>query len=348
MMRVLVIFLLGIHLTSAATHTLQYFYTSTSGIENFPEFMTAGIVDGQQIDYYDSNIRKAVQKAEWISGAVDPDYWNRNTQIYVGSEAWFKNGIEILKPRFNQTGGVHTVQQMLGSIYALNEKTVSPQVSLLQKDPSSSVTSVTCHATGFYPSGITITWMKNDQEHHEDVEVGELLPNEDGTFQRTSTIRITPDEQKSNKYSCVVEHQGETKEADEIRTNVGDSVPIGIIVGAVAAVVLLVVIGVCAFMVYQKKKKLGPGTSTDSATSLLSSSNSSSDENIKCSKTCESSNADRTKSLTSLYSDPDHGYNSGPDNNSCNGSHSGSDSTSDITSVCSNNKEMQDDCEITT
>lgn len=67
--------------------------------------MTAGVVDGQQIDYYDSVIRKAVQKAEWISGAVDPDYWNRNTQIYAGNEAPFKNNIGIAKSRFNQTGG---------------------------------------------------------------------------------------------------------------------------------------------------------------------------------------------------------------------------------------------------
>lgn len=67
--------------------------------------MTAGLVDGQQIDYYDSVIRKAVPKAEWISGAVDPDYWNRNTQTYAGNEATFKNNINVAKSRFNQTGG---------------------------------------------------------------------------------------------------------------------------------------------------------------------------------------------------------------------------------------------------
>ncbi|XP_026121651.1 major histocompatibility complex class I-related gene protein-like, partial [Carassius auratus] len=93
---------------------------------------------------------------------------------------------------------------------------VSPQVSLLKKSSSSPVV---CHATGFYPKEVTISWMKNDQEHHEDVEVGELLPNEDGTFQKTSTITVTPEELKNNKFSCVVEHQGETITAKEIRTN---------------------------------------------------------------------------------------------------------------------------------
>ncbi|ROL45922.1 Major histocompatibility complex class I-related gene protein [Anabarilius grahami] len=96
------------------------------------------------------------------------------------------------------------------------QKTVSPQVSLLQKSSSSPVT---CHATGFYPSGVTITWMKNGQDHHEDVDLGELLPNEDGTFQKTSSIRVTPDEWKKNEYSCVVEHQGKTVTEKEIRKN---------------------------------------------------------------------------------------------------------------------------------
>nr|AKP95833.1 MHC class I antigen [Ctenopharyngodon idella] len=140
------------------------------------------------------------------------------------------------------------------------EKQVSPQVSLLQKDPSSPVM---CHATGFYPSGVTITWMKNGQEHHEDVNLGELLPNEDGTFQKMSTLNVEPNELKNNQYSCVVEHQGKTKTANEIRTNGGNSVPTGIIVGAVIAVVLLIVIGVAGYMVYQKKKGFKPVSASD-------------------------------------------------------------------------------------
>ncbi|XP_051728997.1 major histocompatibility complex class I-related gene protein isoform X2 [Ctenopharyngodon idella] len=134
------------------------------------------------------------------------------------------------------------------------QKTVSPQVSLLQKDPSSPVT---CHATGFYPRGIVISWMKNGQDHYEDVDLGELLPNEDRTFQKRSTLSVTPDEWKKNEFSCVVEHQGKTVTEKKIRTNndpTETSVPIAMIVGAVAAVILLVVIGAVGFIVYQIKK----------------------------------------------------------------------------------------------
>uniref|UniRef100_A0A8C1MG14 Ig-like domain-containing protein n=1 Tax=Cyprinus carpio TaxID=7962 RepID=A0A8C1MG14_CYPCA len=270
-------------------HSHEYIYTATSGIADFPEFVVVGMVDGQKVNYFDSQTMKMVPRADWVSGAVDSDFWNRNGQTATGTHQAFKNNIEVLKQRFNQTGGVHTFQQMLGcewndqteeingfqqdgydgedfvsldwkeqryispvqqgiiTVQNWNkntaqfrsyiryqciewlkrylqygksslEKTVSPQVSLLQKASSSSVT---CHATGFYPSGVTITWMKNDQEHHEDVDLGELLPNEDGTFQRSSTIRVTPEEWKKNKFSCVVEHQGKTMTANEIRTNPG-------------------------------------------------------------------------------------------------------------------------------
>uniref|UniRef100_A0A671L3H8 Major histocompatibility complex class I UBA n=1 Tax=Sinocyclocheilus anshuiensis TaxID=1608454 RepID=A0A671L3H8_9TELE len=109
-------------------------------------------------------------------------------------------------------------------------------------------THLSCHATGFYPSGVTVTWQKNGQDHIEDVDLGQLIPNEDGTFQVTSTITVTPDELKNNKFSCVVEHQGETI------SNSSASVPIGIILAAVAGVLLLVVTGVAGYKVYQKKK----------------------------------------------------------------------------------------------
>uniref|UniRef100_A0A672P8U7 Ig-like domain-containing protein n=1 Tax=Sinocyclocheilus grahami TaxID=75366 RepID=A0A672P8U7_SINGR len=95
----------------------------------------------------------------------------------------------------------------------------TPEVSLLQKDPSSPVE---CHATGFYPSAVTIIWLRNGQDHDEDVDLGELLPNVDGTFQKSSTLNIRPEESKKNQYVCVVEHEGNTIQKilteDEIKT----------------------------------------------------------------------------------------------------------------------------------
>nr|AXY65417.1 MHC class I antigen [Ctenopharyngodon idella] len=333
-MRSVVLLLLGAHLAYAGTHSLKYFFTGVSRDIDFPEYTAVGLVDEGQFYYFDSNIKQAVPKTEWIRQNEGADYWDRETQNMVGYHQNFKNSIQILKERFNQSAGVHTWQVMYGCelnddgttqgyyqfgydgadfvsldkstltwtaaspeaaitknkweadrAYAAGgkeylenrciewvqkyvgygkdtlERKVSPQVSLLQKDPSSPVT---CHATGFFPSGVTITWQKNGQDHDEDVDLGELLPNEDGTFQRTSTLNVGPDEWKNNKFSCVVEHQDKTirKTEDDIITNF-DSVPIAIIVGAVAAVVLVIVIGVVGYLVYQRKKGFKPVSASD-------------------------------------------------------------------------------------
>ncbi|XP_026145046.1 class I histocompatibility antigen, F10 alpha chain-like [Carassius auratus] len=333
-MQHVVLFLLGAHLVSARKHSLRYFYTAVSGVNDFPEFTSVGLLNDEQFMYFDSKTKEAVPKTEWMRQNEGADYWDRQTQTCIGNHQVYKNNIWILKERFNQTTGVHTFQVMYGcdwddqtgvtngfqqdgydgedflslvlkemryitpvpqgipTIHKWNydrgfierdkhyfntmciewlkkyvqygksslKKTVSPQVSLLQRSSSSPVK---CHATGFYPKEVTISWMKNDQDHDKNVDFGELLPNEDGSFQKTSTIRVTPEEWKNNKFSCVVEHQGETIRVNEIRTNSGDSLPIGIIIGVVVAVLLLFVIGVAGFMVYQKKKGFKPVNAPD-------------------------------------------------------------------------------------
>ncbi|KAK9958004.1 hypothetical protein ABG768_012190 [Culter alburnus] len=334
-MRSVVLLLLGVHLVNAGMHSHIVIYTATKGVPDFPEFVAATMVDGTQVNYYDSEIKEVIPRQDWVRGAVDEQFWQRNTQIRSTVHQTFKNNINIAMQRFNQTQGVHTWQEMYGcemnddgttqgygqygydgadfvsldkntltwtaanpqavitkhkweanraiaeqyKAYLENtciewlkkyvaygkdtlERKVSPQVSLLQKDPSSPVT---CHATGFFPSGVKISWQKNGQDHDEDVDLGELLPNEDGTFQRTSSINVGPDEWKNNRFSCVVEHQDKTirKTEDDIITNFGDSVPIGIIVGAVAAVILVAVIGVVGYLVYQRKKGFKPVSASD-------------------------------------------------------------------------------------
>ncbi|TRY89784.1 hypothetical protein DNTS_010943 [Danionella cerebrum] len=258
------------------THSLKYFYTAVSGDISFPEFTAVGLVDEGQFMYFDSDTKVAVGKTEWTRQNEGADYWDSQTQNSIGRYQVFKNNIQIAKERFNQSQGVHTVQEMLGcqwddeteatdafwqygydgedfvsldfkgqrwispvpqgvpTVQKWNndrgfieynknyfstvcidwlkkygksslQKTAPPEVSVLQKSSS-----VSCHATGFYPSGVTITWKKNGEEHNEDVDLGQLLPNADGTFQKTSTLRVSSEELKNNKFSCEVEHQGET------------------------------------------------------------------------------------------------------------------------------------------
>ncbi|XP_073339156.1 major histocompatibility complex class I-related gene protein-like [Pagrus major] len=106
----------GQHDAAAVTHSLKYFYTGSSGVPNFPEFVVVGLVNEVEMVHYDSNTKKAEPKQDWMSRAIvdDHQYWERQTQVLMGEQQSFKANIDILKPRFNQTGGVHVYQEMYG------------------------------------------------------------------------------------------------------------------------------------------------------------------------------------------------------------------------------------------
>lgn len=95
-------------------------------------------------------------------------------------------------------------------------------MSLLQKTSSSPVS---CHATGFYPEKADLFWRKDGEEIHENVDKGEILPNNDGTFQMSVDLSPAAAEDWS-KYECVFQLRGEEDvvhqlDRSSIRTNEG-------------------------------------------------------------------------------------------------------------------------------
>ncbi|KAM9384622.1 major histocompatibility complex class I-related gene protein-like isoform 2-T4 [Pholidichthys leucotaenia] len=99
---------------NAVTHSLQYFFTASSGVPGFPEFVAVGMVDGQQTEYYDSEIKKVIPKQDWMEKNEGPEFWERETQKILGHQQTNIASIDILKQLFNQTGGIHLVQWMCG------------------------------------------------------------------------------------------------------------------------------------------------------------------------------------------------------------------------------------------
>ncbi|XP_074470384.1 DLA class I histocompatibility antigen, A9/A9 alpha chain-like [Sebastes fasciatus] len=331
-----VIFLLCLcHAASAVTHSMKYFYTASTGVPNFPKYVTVGLVDEFEISHYDSNTMRAEPKQDWMNKVTedDPQYWERETGSFMATQQAFKVNLDIAKQRFNQTGDVHIVQRMYGCEWddvteevkgyfqdgydgedfisldletetwvapkpqavitkhnwdkekagiaqqkhyltqicpewvkkylnygrSVLLRTELPSVSLLQKTPSSPVS---CHATGFYPDRATLFWRKDGEDLHEDVDLGEILPNHDGTFQMSADLKLSSVPPKDwKRYDCVFQLSGVKHDLitrlDKVRTN--REKPTGIIAAVVVlALVLIAVIGVVIYKKMNAKRPPSP------------------------------------------------------------------------------------------
>ncbi|XP_017543917.1 BOLA class I histocompatibility antigen, alpha chain BL3-6-like isoform X1 [Pygocentrus nattereri] len=128
------------------------------------------------------------------------------------------------------------------------ERKVPPEVSLFQKDSSSPVV---CHATGFFPKAVMISWQNNGEDLHEDVELSETLPNQDGTFQKRSILTVSPEELDRHNYTCIIQHSSLEEQVVLLvsERRVSGGVWIGTIIAAVVTVLLIFIcVGVFVWM----------------------------------------------------------------------------------------------------
>ncbi|KAK3513984.1 hypothetical protein QTP70_000825 [Hemibagrus guttatus] len=97
------------------------------------------------------------------------------------------------------------------------ERKVPPTASVFQKHSSSP--EVVCHATGFFPKAVNITWRKDGEDVNEDVELRETLSNQDGSFQKRSILKVPAEELQKHNYTCVIQH---SSLEEELVLNVGE------------------------------------------------------------------------------------------------------------------------------
>ncbi|XP_053235929.1 H-2 class I histocompatibility antigen, Q9 alpha chain-like [Podarcis raffonei] len=109
--------LLLLDCAGSTSHSLRYFVTAVSEPgQGLPQFIIVGYVDEQQIEQYDSDTKQDLPRVPWIRKVEkeDPQYWHTETQISQGAELGFRVDLQTLQNRFNQSGGIHTFQEMYG------------------------------------------------------------------------------------------------------------------------------------------------------------------------------------------------------------------------------------------
>ncbi|XP_043993746.1 major histocompatibility complex class I-related gene protein-like [Gambusia affinis] len=183
-------------------------------------------------------------KAEVITKSLNADKTN-----YEKAQFMIQNGCLPLLKLFVRYGKSYLSRKVL------------PSVSLLQKSPSSPVT---CHSTGFFPDKAMMFWRKDGEEIHEGVEHGDILPNDDGSFQMNVSMEVPeiPPEDWG-RYECVFQLSGVqnyvvTKlDQDLIRSNnprnEGRLTAISIAVIATMGCVIVIIIVALSLTAFKKR-----------------------------------------------------------------------------------------------
>ncbi|XP_069738081.1 class I histocompatibility antigen, F10 alpha chain-like isoform X1 [Phaenicophaeus curvirostris] len=330
---------------ASGLHSLHYFHVAvTHPSPGVPEFVVVGYVDGNLIVRYDSESRRAVPRADWVKANLGQQHWDTESEAGQRHQEINRIDLDTLRQRYNQSGGVHTVQRMHGCDLLENNGTkgylqfaydgkdfiswdmdsmtfiaadagavatkinwekdgmeaerlknymenmcipalkvyVSYGQSVLERKEPPTVRvsgkkageflTLRCRVYGFYPRGISVSWLRDNDPRDQDTTRSGIVPNSDGTFYTAASIVIRPEEKA--KYRCRVEHPSLAQPGlyawDESAERGADNVLL--IVGAVVAAVLLVGVAGIAFWKLQSGKQEERYTRASSADTGIGSS----------------------------------------------------------------------------
>ncbi|XP_063037721.1 class I histocompatibility antigen, F10 alpha chain-like isoform X3 [Melospiza melodia melodia] len=100
---------------------------------------------------------------------------------------------------------------------------------------------LSCHAYGFYPKPIAVSWMKGGETLDQETQWGGIVPNSDGTFHTWARIEALPEERE--QYRCRVEHPGLPEPGIFAwEPTSGRNLTVMVAVSVIAAILILIVL----------------------------------------------------------------------------------------------------------
>ncbi|KAK1153364.1 class II histocompatibility antigen, B-L beta chain-like, partial [Acipenser oxyrinchus oxyrinchus] len=131
---------------------------------------------------------------------------------------------------------------------------VRPAVTLIQRGKLESAgTDVICHVDGFYPREVEVNWIRDGEALLEEgVWSGEVLPNEDRTYQLRKTLTVSPEDQKKHSYSCQVDHSSLDEKMD-VKWVPEAALNMGFVAAGVLAALGLIIAVIIGALIWKKR-----------------------------------------------------------------------------------------------
>uniref|UniRef100_A0A8C9NJG8 Ig-like domain-containing protein n=1 Tax=Serinus canaria TaxID=9135 RepID=A0A8C9NJG8_SERCA len=162
------------------------------------DLLSDGSIRGSHMDGYDG---RDFISFDLESGRFVP----ADSAAEITRRRWEKE--EVAERRTNYLK--HVCPEWLRKYVGYREKELErkepPDVHVSGKEEHGTLI-LSCHAYGFYPKTIAVSWMKGDETLDQETERGGIVPNSDGTFHTWARIEALPEERE--QYRCRVEHPG--------------------------------------------------------------------------------------------------------------------------------------------
>ncbi|XP_074077293.1 BOLA class I histocompatibility antigen, alpha chain BL3-7-like [Macrotis lagotis] len=181
-----------------------YYNQSRGGAHTFQNMYGCEVSDGRLLrgyhqSAYDGQDYISLDTDTWTWAAVPPQAENTKRKWEAASEA------ERVKAYLEDTCAPWLQKYLQMSRGALTRADPPSARVTRHTGPHGEVT-LRCRAQDFYPSPISLTWLKEGQEQLQDMEFIETRPGGDGTFQTWVATGVPPGQEGS--YTCRVQHQG--------------------------------------------------------------------------------------------------------------------------------------------
>ncbi|XP_041081812.1 major histocompatibility complex class I-related gene protein-like [Polyodon spathula] len=98
---------------SVGTHSLRYCFTATSTEKWFQESVLIGMVNDEQLEYYDRGRKQVVLRTNCMNKSESQQDWTRHNMHAEEQYEWMKISLINMMFQFKHTRGIHVLQRMI-------------------------------------------------------------------------------------------------------------------------------------------------------------------------------------------------------------------------------------------